>query len=271
MQQHRQAEGDCRQQPVEHAERNDRGHGGERDQPVALPAKVRLEDSDAQRLADRMDDDRGEDRIGYALDPRQKQQHQRQHGRGGVQAGGARLRAGRFVRRTARVACADRRPMKRARHEVRHPQRQQVAIRLHDLVVPQRKGADRTVGFRVQNEHQRQRELDHRQPLPVRRRRECRPFQGEMDGPGEPHAVGCQPRRRGDTGNDHDQNAGKTRDALEHEQAQQSADADAKAGRLPVARLAKDFAQQREQVRAVGLHRGDMRPLLHRDDQRQPE
>ncbi len=91
---------------------------------------------------------------------------------GGVQAGGARLRAGRFVRRSARIACADRRPMKCARHDVRHPQCQQVPIRLHGLVVLQRKGADRTVGLRVQDEHQRQRELDHRQPLPVRRQRE---------------------------------------------------------------------------------------------------
>ncbi len=253
MQQHREAEGDCRQKAVEHAEQNDCRHRGQCDQPIALPAKVRPESRHAQRLAHGVDDDRGQDRRSRA------------------QAGGARSGAGRFVGRRARVPGTDRRTLKCSRHEVRNTERNQIAIRLYGVVVLQREGADRTIGFRVQNEHERERELHQRQPTPTRRYGECRQRQGKMDGSGQHHTAGAQPRSRGNSGNNHHHQARDVPDALQCEQGQQRTYTDYEARRLPGADVAKNLGQQAQKIRAVRVHADDVRPLLHGNDQGQPE
>src|ERR1700692_258553 len=146
-----------------------------------------------------------------------------------------------------------------------------IAIRLYPVVMLEGESSNRTVGFRVQNEHQRQRVLHQRQPMLSRRHHECRQFQGKMNGARQHHAAGGEPRRRGNSGNDHHHHARDMSDALQHEQDEQSTDTGDEARRLPGPDAAKNLGQQGKEVRAVCVHADDMRPLLDCDDQRQPE
>jgi hypothetical protein len=87
--QHGEAEGDRREQPVQHSEDHDGEHGGERDQPIATPAQVIAEHGGAQGLAERVDHDRRQHRLRDEFDPLEEQQHQHQQDGGAAEAGNA--------------------------------------------------------------------------------------------------------------------------------------------------------------------------------------
>jgi len=271
VQQHRQAEGDRREQSVQHAERHDGGHRGDGHEPIAPPDEVRPEHGQPQRFGHGVNDDRRKDRIGDALDPGQKQQYQDEHRRRRAQAGEPRLRARRLVRRGTRIAGTDRRSMQRRRYDVGRPERNQVAVGLHDVIVLEGVGSDRTVGFGIKDEHQRQREFDQRQPMPADRHREGGKLQGQMDRPRQRDSARGKPRRGSNSRDDDHQHTGNAARPLEQEQAGKGTQPDAETGWLPDADGAKNLDQQRKEIGAVYMQADELRPLLDHDDDCQSE
>lgn len=63
LQQHRQADPDRQQQPMQHTHQQHAGKGGQRDQPVAPPVEIRLEAARIEAMPDRADHDGREYRL----------------------------------------------------------------------------------------------------------------------------------------------------------------------------------------------------------------
>ena len=215
MQQQCDVESDGKQQAVEYAEHEHAEYRGERRQVSASPDEILAELVDAQRMTDCVDDDCREHRAWRALDPRQEQHEHDEHGQRRTQAGQARLRTRCFIRRCRRIAGADGRALQQAGSDIGHAERDEVAIRSHFLIVLERECADRTVRFRVENKHQREREFAQAQQLPGGRPREFGPVQSQLDRTNRFHRMRGQPWRCRDAGDNHQQRTRQLAQALE--------------------------------------------------------
>ena len=144
-------ERDGEQDRVEHPDRDDTGHGHQRDRPLHAvgrpqrPPRRRVDEPDAG-----VDDDGAEHRLREVGDRRrEEEQHERDRG-GGDHARDLRTRAHRVVDRGARPAGADREALRHPRRRVGGAHREQLRADVDALVVTagERAGGQDLVGER---------------------------------------------------------------------------------------------------------------------------
>jgi hypothetical protein len=88
--------------------------------------------------------------------------------------------------------------------------------------------------------------------------------------------VSCTPRAASPWGgtdacHDDQEDTRNPADALEQEEREQGGHADGDAGWVPCADAFEDLEQQGQEIAAARVHAGDVRPLLHGDNQGEPE
>src|SRR5215469_4279984 len=100
---------------------------------------------------------------------------------------------------------------------------------------------------------------------------EARHRERKMDGARQDNTVRGEQRRRQYACDDHYERTGYPRDVLEREQPAERNETASETRHVPVAVVARKLHDERKEPVAVRLHVDQVRPLLDRDHQREPE